>query len=62
MTHTPWHAPGNTGPLMTMARSDVVRHVCDLLLSAILLDRAGMPIAAEIQRTKAAVVRKEWGL
>ena len=61
----PWAAPvylASSGALMSMPKQNVVAHVADLLLHAILLDRRGMPIVAEIQRTRAAVVKKEFSL
>lgn len=52
----------SAGPLMHLPPSDIVAHVADLLLHAVVLDLAGMPVVAEIQRTRAAIVRKEFSL
>ena len=65
MTHARWTAPAylaTSGALMMLPPSGIVAHIADLRLHAILLDRAGMPIVAEIQRTRAAVVEKEFAL
>lgn len=63
--HAPWSAPAHlasSGPLMMMGRDEVVAHVADLHLHALILDRAGMPIVAEIQRVRAATVSREFAL
>lgn len=65
MTHAPWDPPtylATSGALMMLPPSGIVAHISDLRLHAILLDRAGMPIVAELQRTRAAVVQKEFHL
>lgn len=48
--------------LLWLPPSSSVAHISDLLLHAILLDRAGMPIVAEMQRTRAAIIEREFAL
>ena len=65
LDHSPWTVPAylaTSGALMMLPPSGIVAHIADLRLHAILLDRAGMPIVAELQRTRAAVVQKEFHL